>query len=94
MQPNGTDVSSATIEIRVRELVTRKRTLTATLSDCRWISLFRALNHLEKQRVIRLTPLPWDYQICLATGTAPGSDYAYDDGLRTMRRTACARAPL
>lgn len=78
MQPNGAEVSSATIELRVRELVAQKRTLTfsaltATLSDCRWISLFRALNHLEKQRVIRLTPLPWDYEICLATGTAPGS---------------------
>lgn len=76
MQPKGADMLSTAIEIRVRELVARERTLTfttltTTLSDCRWISLFRALNHLEKQRVIRLIPLPWDYQICLATGTAP-----------------------
>jgi hypothetical protein len=76
MKRLGIDISSAAIDIRVRELVARERTLTFTalttaLSDCRWISLFRALNRLEKQRVIRLIPLPWDYQICLATGTAP-----------------------
>lgn len=76
MQRQGADISSAAIERRVRELVVRERTLTftaltTTLSDCRWISLFRALNHLEKQRVIRLIPLPWDYQIYLATGAAP-----------------------
>ncbi len=70
MQLNSTDQLSATIELRVRELVDRERTLTFTtlataLSDCRWISLLRALNRLEQQQVIRLTPLPWDYQICV-----------------------------
>jgi hypothetical protein len=76
MQRHSAAHSSAAIESRIRELVDRERTLTftaltTTLSDCRWISLFRALNHLERQRVIRLTPLPWDYQISLATGMAP-----------------------
>jgi len=70
MQRHGIDTSPATIESRVRELVDRERTLTFTtlataLSDCRWISLLRALNRLEQQQVIRLTPLPWDYQICV-----------------------------
>ena len=72
MHLNSTDQLSATIELRVRELVDRERTLTFTtlataLSDCRWISLLRALNRLEQQQVIRLTPLPWDYQICVRT---------------------------
>jgi hypothetical protein len=72
MQLNRADLLSATIESRVRELVDRERTLTfttlaAALSDCRWISLLRALNRLEQQQVIRLTPLPWDYQICVRT---------------------------
>jgi len=76
MQRQDTDTTSAAIESRVRELVGRERTLTftaltATLSDCRWISLFRALHRLEKQRVVRLTPLPSDYQISLAAGTIP-----------------------
>lgn len=72
MQLNRADLLSATIESRIRELVDRERTLTfttlaAALSDCRWISLLRALNRLEQQQVIRLTPLPWDYQICVRT---------------------------
>jgi len=72
MQRHSADHSSAAIESRVRELVYRERTITfttlaTTLSDCRWISLLRALNHLEQQQVIRLTPLPWDYQICVKT---------------------------
>lgn len=72
MQQNGADHLSAAIESRIRELVIREQTLTFTglataLSDCRWISLLRALNHLEQQQVIRLTPLPWDYQICVRT---------------------------
>lgn len=72
MQRHGIDTSPATIESRVRELVVRERKLTFTtlataLSDCRWISLLRALNRLEQQQVIRLTPLPWDYQICVRT---------------------------
>lgn len=72
MHLNSTDQLSATIELRVRELVDRERTLTFTtlataLSDCRWISLLRALNRLEQQQVIRLTPLPWDYEICVRT---------------------------
>lgn len=78
MQQQGTDIIAAAIETRVRELVAREHALTFTaltarLSDCRWISLFRALHHLEAQRVIRLTPLPKDYQICLVTGSAPAS---------------------
>ena len=69
MTPDRTDFSSSAIESRIRELVERNRiliftALAATLHDCRWINLFRALNYLEKQQVVRLIPLPWDYQIC------------------------------
>jgi hypothetical protein len=76
MPPNGTDFPSSAIEVRIQELVDRDRTLTftalaAAMHDCRWITLFRALNHLEKQHVIRLIPLPWDYQIRRATSTNP-----------------------
>lgn len=76
MQRHSVDVSPATIESRVRELVDRERTLTftalaATLSDCRWISLLRALNRLEQQQIVRLTPLPWDYEICVTTNAPP-----------------------
>ena len=72
MQRHGIDTSPTTIESRIRELVDRERTLTFTtlataLPDCRWISLLRALNRLEQQQAIRLTPLPWDYQICVRT---------------------------
>ena len=64
--------SHAAIEKKIRELVDLERVLTFTalttrLPDCRWIILFRALNHLEKQRAIRLIPIPWDYQICAAS---------------------------
>ena len=64
------------MEKRIRELIDRERTLTFTtlaamLSDCRWISILRALNHLEQQQVIRLTPLPWDYEICVMTSVPP-----------------------
>lgn len=79
MQPSGADYLSAAIELRIRELVNRERMLTFTvlttkLPDCRWINLLRALNRLEKQRVIRMIPLPWDYQIFASTsaGSAPG----------------------
>ncbi|MEQ1793079.1 MAG: hypothetical protein ABL970_02720 [Nitrospira sp.] len=79
MQPNGTDILSAAIEQRIRELVDRERILTFTalatkLPDCRWINLLRALNRLEKEHVIQVIPLPWDYQICALTSasTAPG----------------------
>jgi hypothetical protein len=81
MQRHSVDVSPAAIVTRVRELLDRERTLTFTalatiLSDCRWISLLRALNHLEQQQVVRLTPLPWDYEICVMTNTppAPGTE--------------------
>lgn len=81
MQRHSVDVSPAAIESRVRELVGRERrltftTLTAMLSDCRWISLLRALNRLEQQQVVRLTPLPWDYEICVTTNAppAPGTE--------------------
>lgn len=81
MQRHSVDVSPAAIVTRVRELVDRERTLTFTtlatiLSDCRWISLLRALNHLERQQVIRLTPLPWDYEICVMTHApqTPGTE--------------------
>jgi hypothetical protein len=72
MQRHSVDTTSAMIESRVRELVDRERTLTFTtlatiLSDCRWINLLRALNRLEQQHVISMTPLPWDYEIRLAT---------------------------
>ena len=79
MRSNGTDFSSSAIEFRIRELVDRNHTLTftalaAALPDCRWITLFRALNHLERQHVIRLIPVPWDYQIRRATSATRASE--------------------
>lgn len=78
---SSVDTSPAKVESRVRELIDRERTLTFTtlaamLSDCRWISLLRALNRLEQQHVIRMTPLPWDYEIRVATSgpLAPRTD--------------------
>jgi len=72
MSLNPPPFSFATIEHRIRELVDLEGVLTFTalttqLPSSQWITLFRALNHLEKQQVIRLIPLPWDYQICAAT---------------------------
>jgi hypothetical protein len=79
MQPSGADFLSTAIELRIRALVNQERTLTFTvlatkLPDCRWINLLRALNRLEKEHVIQMIPLPWDYQICALTSarTAPG----------------------
>ena len=76
MHKPSADRSPITIESRIRELIDLERTLTFTtlttkLSDCRWISLLRALNHLEQQHIVRLTPLPWDYEICGATTPQP-----------------------
>lgn len=76
MSLNSPARAPAAIEKRIRELVDRERTLTFTalaamLPDCRWISLLRALNHLEQQQVIRLTPLPWDYEIRVMTNVPP-----------------------
>ncbi len=76
MQPSGADYLSAAIELRIRKLVDQERILTFTalatkLPDCRWINLLRALNRLEKQHVIQMIPLPWDYQICASASTSP-----------------------
>lgn len=78
MQPSGADFLSAAIELRIRELVNQEHMLTFTvlatkLPDCRWINLLRALNRLEKQHVIQMIPLPWDYQICAPTSASPAS---------------------
>lgn len=72
----GTDIYAAALDRRVQDIVFRERTLTFTalaarLHDCRWINLLRALHRLEKQRVIRLVPLPWDYQICGMPSVTP-----------------------
>lgn len=81
MSLNPSPLSPAAIEQRIRELVDLEGELTFTalttkLPDCRWISLFRALSQLEKQRVIRTIPIPFDYQICRASSASsgPGSD--------------------
>lgn len=68
MSLNSAAQSAATIEHRIHELVDLEGALTFTalatrLPDCRWIILFKALYHLEKQHVIRLVPVPWDYEI-------------------------------
>lgn len=68
MPLRGADYSSTAIVHRIREVVSRERTLTfttltTTLPDCQWINLLRALNHLKEQHEIRLIPLPRDYQI-------------------------------
>lgn len=75
MQQSDTDSSNAAIEQKVRELVSRERiltftTLTTKLPGYTWIKLLKAVNHLEKQHVIRLTPLPWDHQILLTPNTS------------------------
>ncbi|MFO0707469.1 MAG: hypothetical protein U0412_11515 [Nitrospira sp.] len=72
----GNDLYAAALDRRVQDVVFRERTLTFTalaarLHDCRWINLLRALHRLEKQHVIRLVPLPWDYQISGMPSAAP-----------------------
>ncbi|MBI3357861.1 MAG: hypothetical protein HY038_14030 [Nitrospirae bacterium] len=37
--------------------------LANLLPQHRWVSLFKALYNLERQQVVTLTPLPWDYEI-------------------------------
>jgi hypothetical protein len=76
MTPVPPLLSPATVEHRIREMVDLEGVLTVTalsarLPSCRWITLFRALNQLEKQHAIRLIPIPWDYQICAPTSTPP-----------------------
>lgn len=76
MQPSHTDHSLPAIEQRILELLGQDPTLTFTglantLPNYRWISLLRALNQLEKHQAVRLTPLPWDYEISLATDLSP-----------------------
>ena len=64
----GPTLYATTLDRQVQDIVLRERTLTFTalaarLHDCRWIHLFQALHRLEKQRAIRLVPLPRDYEI-------------------------------
>ncbi len=61
------------IERIVHSLISDKGTITFTtlagmLPAYRWISLFKALNNLERQQVVRLRPLPWDYEISVCPG--------------------------
>lgn len=56
------------IERTVHRLISDKGTITFTslasmLPAYRWITLFKALNSLERQQVVKLRPLPWDYEI-------------------------------
>lgn len=43
--------------------------LANLLPEHRWISLFKALHSLERQQVVILTPLPWDYEISARADT-------------------------
>lgn len=72
MPLNPPPISPTAIVHRIRELISLEgvitfTALTARLPDCRWITLFRALNHLRKQDAIRLIPKPWDYEIRAVT---------------------------
>ena len=39
--------------------------LANTFPEYTWISLFKALNNLERQQLVKLTPVPWDYEIAV-----------------------------
>lgn len=44
--------------------------LANTFPEYTWISLFKALNNLERQRLVKLTPVPWDYEITVLAESA------------------------
>ena len=68
MRSHGASVVTAQIEQTLCGLIGREGTVTFTAlatmcPQYRWGSLFKALHSLEKQRMVKLTPLPWDYEI-------------------------------
>lgn len=82
MSKRGASTSAEPIERTLSDLIHRNGTVTfsalaAMCPQYRWVSLFTALHHLEQQRVIDMTPLPWDYEISARRQTAaaePPSD--------------------
>lgn len=68
MSSRSTSAATEQLEQILCGLIHREGTLTfsSLASMCpqyRWVSLFKALHNLEKQRIVTLTPLPWDYAI-------------------------------
>lgn len=70
MRPFPADHAPSALEQQIVELLAHEPSLTftslaKTLSGHRWINLLKALSQLEQLHIIRLTPLPWDYEIRL-----------------------------
>jgi hypothetical protein len=68
MGSDGTSLPTGQLEQVLCGLIRQEGTVTFSslanmCPEYRWISLFKALHNLEKQRFVRLTPLPWDYAI-------------------------------
>lgn len=70
MQLHQGYVPAAKIEGEIQALLcgTNRMTfmsLANAFPEYTWISLFKALNNLERQQVIKLIPVPWDYEIAI-----------------------------
>ncbi|HLZ32401.1 MAG TPA: hypothetical protein VKP13_00190 [Nitrospira sp.] len=68
MGSHSTSATTEQLEQILCGLIRREGTVTfSSLANMcpqyRWVSLFKALHNLEKQRIVTLTPLPWDYAI-------------------------------
>ena len=77
-----TSVMTQDIEDAVYRLVSQRRRLTFTVlahafPEHTWQTLFQVLHYLQEKDLVVLTPLLWDYEICVH------EDIARTDGRTT-----------
>lgn len=70
MTSHMTSVVTQDIEDAVHRLVSQRRRLTFTMlshafPQYTWQTLFQVLRYLQEKDLVVLTPLLWDYEICV-----------------------------
>ena len=70
MAGHMTSVITQDIKDAVYRLVLQRRRLTFTVlshafPQYRWQTLFQVLHYLQEKDLVALTPLLWDYEICV-----------------------------
>jgi hypothetical protein len=70
MAGHMTSVMKQDIEDAVHRLVSQRRRLTFTVlshafPQYTWQTLFQVLHYLQEKDLVVLTPLLWDYEICV-----------------------------
>jgi hypothetical protein len=70
-----TSVVTQDIESAVRRFVSQHRRVTFTVlahafPQCTWQMLFQVLHLLQEKDFVALTPILWDYEICIREAIA------------------------